>query len=176
MTNRTKTYFKTRLLLLAIFFVFASTIYGQSSGENLKSQAQQMANYFKTENFEPYVKFVYPEVLKMAGGSANMIKLIEQQLSGMKNAQMAIKDVMMGKPTAIISHNNQLQSTIPQSLVITTPDSKITSKYNLIAISTDSGKNWSFIDTSGKDIQTMRRTFPQLSPELLLPAKEVSQN
>lgn len=151
------------------------SLFGQSSRENLEAQAQQMANFFKNENFGPYVNFVHPEVLKMAGGSDRMIELIEQQFSALKDAEMVIQDVVMGKPTPIVSYKNQLQSTIPQSLIITTPDSRITSKYNLIAVSNDSGKSWSFIDTQGKDILTMRKTFPSLSSELILPNKELIQ-
>lgn len=47
--------------------------------------------------------------------------------------------------------------------------------YNLIAISTDKGANWTFIDTSGKDISTMEKTFPYLSSQLELPSKKVTQ-
>lgn len=39
----------------------------------------------------------------------------------------------------------------------------------LIAISTDNGKNWYFVDTPGKDIQTMKKALPNLSGELVIP-------
>jgi hypothetical protein len=175
MTNRTVTYFTIKILLISIFILFSINSHSQNRQENLIYQAKQMANYFKSEDYKSYVKFVSPELIKMVGGAEKMIILIEQQMSSIKNNQMQLEDIILGKPTSIINHSSQLQSSIPQSMIITTSESRITSKYNLIAISNDEGKNWTFLDTSGKDIQTMRKKFPNLSPDILLPAKVVTQ-
>jgi hypothetical protein len=175
MTNRNRTYLVSKFLLISFILLFSINSFSQNSQENLISQAKQMAIYFKSENYNPYVKFVYPEILNLVGGAENMIQIIEQQMNAIKQSQMQVEDVVIGKPTSIINHNGQLQSSIPQSIIIKTPQNRITSKYNLIAISNDGGKNWTFIDTTGKDIQTMIKTFPSLSSEIELPEKVVTQ-
>jgi hypothetical protein len=40
----------------------------------------------------------------------------------------------------------------------------------LIAISPDNGKDWFFIDTAGKKIETIRTMLPGLSKEIIIPA------
>jgi hypothetical protein len=52
------------------------------------------------------------------------------------------------------------------------PEGRIVSKATLIAISNNNGKKWYFVDTAGKDFQTMRKTFPNLNEGLIIPEKE----
>jgi hypothetical protein len=49
------------------------------------------------------------------------------------------------------------------------PGGRIVSQSTLIGISNNGGENWYFIDTSGKDIQTMKRSFSNLSEKLIIP-------
>jgi len=48
----------------------------------------------------------------------------------------------------------------------------IVSEYSLIAISNDGGGHWFFIDTSGKNLETLRQSLPNLSTALIVPERK----
>jgi hypothetical protein len=60
----------------------------------------------------------------------------------------------------------------PQVFEMAHEGKAIVSEYSLIAISNDAGKHWYFIDTSGKDLATLRQSLPNLSTELVVPERK----
>lgn len=142
-----------------------------TSKENLILQANKASSLLLSGNYEEYVKFINTDVMEYIGGYAATLEYTKQSMG--KIIQQNEIDIIIGNPTEIISHNNQLQSTFPQTLVMKNKEGRFITKYNLIAISNDNGKNWTFIDTGGKDIQSMLKDFPKLSSKLILPPKEI---
>ena len=47
-----------------------------------------------------------------------------------------------------------------------------TSQFRDTSISTDNGINWTFIDTSNKDMATLIKALPNISPALIIPAQQ----
>lgn len=78
----------------------------------------------------------------------------------------------LGNPSEIITINNELQCTLPQNIEMKVPNGRLVSQSTLIAISSNGGENWYFIDTSGKDIQAMKRMFSNLSEKLVIPQQD----
>lgn len=74
---------------------------------------------------------------------------------------MAIKTISFGTPSKIVKSAKELQATIPQHTEINTS--------TLIAISTDNGNNWTFLDTLNRDITTIRKLLPNLNPSITIP-------
>jgi len=90
----------------------------------------------------------------------------------MESEGIIILNVTIGEPSKIITYGNELQCILPQTIEMKVPNGRLFSKSTLIVISTDNGKNWFFIDASGRDIQTMNKIFPNLSTELTIPNEE----
>ena len=75
-------------------------------------------------------------------------------------------------PSEYLNKGNELQCSLTQVIVMKTPRGKIESEYTLIGISNDDGKNWTFIDTSGKDKETMLKYFPNLHDDIIIKPKK----
>ncbi|MEX0314298.1 MAG: hypothetical protein AB3N18_08985, partial [Allomuricauda sp.] len=71
-----------------------------------------------------------------------------------------------------LKKGNELQCSLTQIIVMQTPRGKIESEYTLIGISKDNGQNWTFIDTSGKDKETMLKYFPNLHNDIVIKPKK----
>lgn len=170
------------ILFLAVFFFFACNNPQSNSNlkeneklsenENLNRQLVEMKNLFLAENFKAYCHYIYPPIIKMMGSEEKLISALQSALNEMKNDGFETIDIHYSEPSKMIKQGNELQMTITQNLLMKSPQGNVLGKYTLIAISEDEGKNWKFIDTSGKDLETMRSYFPNLSPQLVIKPKE----
>jgi hypothetical protein len=154
------------LLLLSI-----SALSGQSPNENLNGQLEEMKKLFLTEDFRGFSNFTYSKVLDMMGGKEKMIQATTSSMNQMKKEGFQILDLNFKNASAIISHDKELQCSLTQELLMQIPQGKLLATYTLIAISSDEGKNWKFMDTSGKSKETMLKYFPNLSPDIVIKQK-----
>ncbi len=134
-------------------------------------QAEMMGELLVKKDFDSFCKYTYPKIVEMMGGKQKMIEVLENGVKEMQKEGTAFLNVSFGVPSDVITTENELQCTIPQTIEMKVPDGRLVSQSTLVAISTDKGINWYFVDTSGKDIETMKKTLPNLSAELVIPKK-----
>jgi len=139
---------------------------------NLKSSAQKMRQYLVDRNFTEFVKFIPPEISKMAGGQEQLAALTKKSIKDMEAQGMAITDVSVDFPGKLISYKNQLQFVVQENLNIKVKGGHLQARSYLLALSYDKGKTWYFVDTSGKTLAQMQAGIPNLSSQLVIPAKE----
>lgn len=139
--------------------------------KTIKEQAETMGQFLLKKDFSSFSKYTYPAIMEMVGGKHKMIEVLEKGSNEMHSNGMAILSISFGEPSVIITNGNELQSTLPQTIEMKVPNGRLIVTSSLIAISIDMGKNWYFVDTSDKDIQTMKKTLPNLSGKLIIPVK-----
>lgn len=164
-------------ILLLSFFLSACNSETKSDNdlnhsEAIKSQAEKMCQLLLKKDFSAFADFTYPKVIELMGGKEKMVEIMENGSKQMESEGTVFLNVTLGEPSEIVTNGNELQCTVPQTIQMKVPNGKLVSKSTLIAISSDKGKNWFFIDTSGKDIQTMNSILPNISLELVLPVSE----
>jgi hypothetical protein len=158
------------LLLYALHLVACA---GQTvknvHSESVEKQAKLMADALLSRDYTSFAKYTYFRVIEMAGGEQKMIEAMEEGSKDMESRGVAITAVSFGKVSELIVEKDELQCTIQQEIEMRVPDGRLTTHSTLIAISTDNGESWFFIDTPGRDIQAMRDTYPNLSADLIIP-------
>lgn len=133
----------------------------------VKEQAKKMGDFLLKKELKPFIKFTYPTIVEKMGGEERMIMIMEQGNKEMEAQGTIFSSVIFGEPSDIITtEEGELQCTLSQTIEMKVKKGRLVSKSTLIAISIDQGKNWFFIDTSGKDIQTMKKALPNLSNQL----------
>lgn len=160
---------KIWILILIINSTFG---FAQTENKNLNSQLGEMKDYFLAGDYENFVNYTYPKLIEMMGGKSNMVKATEQGMEKMKSNGFSFLDISFKKPSKFLKKDNELQCSFTQVIVMRTPTGKIESEYTLIGISNDNGQNWTFIDTSGKDKETMLKYFPNLHDEIIIEPKK----
>ena len=149
---------KIWILILIINSTFG---FAQTENKNLNSQLGEMKDYFLAGDYENFVNYTYPKLIEMMGGKSNMVKATEQGMEKMKTNGFLFIDISFKNPSKFLKKDYELQCSFTQVIVMRTPNGKIESEYTLIGISNDNGQNWTFIDTSGKDKETMLKYFPK---------------
>lgn len=139
------------------------------AAKNLKQQAEKAGNSMVHGDYKMLAKYTYPPIVKMMGGAENMEAAVQKLMANMKAQGVTFNKVSFGEPSKIMKSGKELQSTIPQHLEMQVKDSKLVNTSTLIAISGDNGANWTFVDTSNKDMATIKKLLPNLSPAISIP-------
>lgn len=162
-----------QFIVIFFFSLFLTACNGQTISTDhskaIKEQAEIMGQSLLKKDFNSFCKYTYPKIIEMVGGKQKMVELMERGAKEMLSEGTDFQNVTFGKPSKIITMDNELQCTLPQTIEMKVPNGKLVTNSTLIAISNDNGKNWYFVDASGKDIKTMKNTLPNLSGELVIP-------
>lgn len=160
----------TKQLFILLFSVFSLHFaYAQSDASNIKSAALEMGKAMTSRNGEIFVKYMHPSTFKLAGGKSNAVKLIDSVFHVFEQLGGKVSRISYGTPSNIVAFKNTLQSVLPQTTYVTSliGDAELSS--NLIAISSDKGKSWTFIDTNMFSMKEIKKEMPDISPELVFP-------
>lgn len=145
-----------------------STFYRKSVVE----QAAMTGNALITKDYSTFVKFIHPSILSLSGGKQKMIAQLQKGIKEMEENGTSFSSVEFGTPDQILHAKGELQCIVTQYLTMKVPNGKLLVKSALIAVSTDKGRQWLFIDTAAGDLKTLQKVVPTLSDKLRIPAKE----
>ena len=164
---------KKNLVLITFFVTTFFYSYSQLNSEiALQEQAAKMGAAFVKGDYKTFASYNYPPLLKAMGGESRMIDAMKESVDELKEKGINFSNITFDKPTKIIKVGKELQSTIAQHTEMLQSSSKITSTSTLVALSTDNGTTWKFVDTSNKDIRIVRKLLPNLSKEIIIPAQQ----
>lgn len=165
-----------RIFSITFILLYLATSFGQIKTINhsvkIKEEAEMMSQFLLKKDYNSFIKFTYPKIIEMMGGKEKMVEKLSKELKKMNDEGFDFLSMTFGNPSEIININKELQCTLPQNIEMKVPGGRLVSESTLIGISNNGGKNWYFIDTSGKDIQTMKRSFSNLSEKLFIPQQD----
>ena len=160
------------ILITGLIVLLAFQSMEQPIQTTIKTQALDMARSLIRNDFNAFSKYIHPAILEMAGGRENLKNNMDSANSAMKQFGVQFKKILIGNPGAVISYQNQLQCVVPENTDMLTPMGEINLETSLIAISTDQGKNWYFIDTNVYKADKLKKVLPGLSPNLVIPPQK----
>jgi hypothetical protein len=170
------TYFKlialTTLLSGIIYFQGYAQIEKSIDTNNLKSQATIMMQAFTKPDYKTFVSFTYPRVVEMMGGVESMIKFLEKSIEQTKAEGFTFQSVNIGSVTKGVVAGNELHALVQQQITLQAKEGIITANSYLLAISKDSGKNWTFVDAANLTREKIEMMFPDYNYELKIPEKQ----
>jgi len=126
---------------------------------NLRMSAERMMKFYADTNYHEYVKYLHPKVLKVAGGTDQIIQLLRTGNAGMRADGFVLSDINMGTPSTIVTTATEMQVIIPQIIEFKTSQGRLITTGYLLGISSDKGKTWRFADTAGKTLEQMKQVF-----------------
>ncbi len=150
------------------FFLVLLLPYAGIGQNNLRADAGKMGKALAEKNYEVYLNYTYPKLLKDMGGREKMKQTIQTQMEDLERQGIKILSVSYGEPSVIIKEKKELQATLPQQITFESTNGKVTAQSTIIAISQDAGAHWYFIDPGERDLETVRITLPNLSKKLIL--------
>ena len=155
------------------FLVLFTFLYQVSFAQNtIKADAEVMGKALVTKDYNAYISYTYPKLMKDMGGRDKMTETIKKQMDDLEKQGIKILSITYGEPSVIIKEKQELQATLPQEMQFQTADGKVKARTTIIAISQDDGKHWYFVDPGERDLETVRISLPNLSRKLVLPPSE----
>jgi hypothetical protein len=158
-----KLYFKLVLLLL-----FPAALFGQNT-VTLKKQADIVAKAMVNGDCVTVLKYTHPKALQFGGGKQKMLQMMNAGMAQIKAQGFSFQSVTVGEPGKFYKAGTEIHCLIPDNIRIKTPNSSIVTHSNLLAISQDGGKNWTFLDLNKGTIASIPKLFPNFNKDLKIP-------
>ena len=157
-------------MFLMLFLLLISCERNSNSEEkkNIETQFRKAQNFLLTENYDKFCDFNHPSAIKKFGGKIKVIETLKSATDEMKKSGIKITDIKYSTPQKFVMNGNELQTSFYYDITIETPNGKMVRRNSSVAISTDKGKNWKFIDTEGKSKDIVIENFPNVSKELII--------
>ncbi|MGV3706355.1 MAG: hypothetical protein ACO1NU_13350 [Arcticibacter sp.] len=134
-------------------------------------QATIVANATKTLDSPTIIKYTHASAIKLAGGTDAMLKFLTSTMGSMTEQGVQIDSVKLGQPGNFFKAGNEIHCLLPQELIMKYgSDKKIITKGYLLAISSDNGLKWTFLNLSEQlNNQTITKLLPNFNQEMVLP-------
>jgi hypothetical protein len=149
----------------------------QSSSEpenfpRLAAQAKEVNDAFGRKDFARVADMTYPRLVEILGGRDRMVSSITKEMKQMEAEGVVFLSSSAGAPTQVIHLEGTIYAVLPTILKVKAQDGIFQSDGSMIAISSDRGANWTFIDAGGKDQKQLKSLLPTAADKLNLPPEK----
>lgn len=161
------------ICFLVVILLITPTAYGQvkEASKNLKQQADKMVAALLNGDYAAFTGYTNPALANAMGGTSKIAAILEKGVKDMQAQGFSFHHITLDEPSKIIKSGAELQATIAEHLEIKMAGGKLVNTSILIAFSSDNGNTWTFIDAADKDMVTLRKVLPNISPAITIPIK-----
>ncbi|RFZ90596.1 hypothetical protein D0C36_16640 [Mucilaginibacter conchicola] len=154
-----------RIFLLLVLPFAASA----QNPDVVKKHAQIVANALLTGDYQTVVANTYPKAVELAGGKTKMLQMISTGLSQMKQQGFAFEKVSIGTPGKFYKAGKEIHCLVPETIIMKMKEGRFQGNSNLLAVSSDQGKSWTFLDLNNGSINAVDQLFPNFNHSLVIP-------
>ena len=136
-----------------------------------RKQAQEMVDALLKNDVETSTRLTNPRIIEFTGGREKMMNLFREGKEQMTARGMTLEQITVGQPSFPVRAGNELFIVVPHTLRLKTPQGVLVDESYYLGVSSNGGRNWTFVDGQGMNDQTVKQFFPNLPAELTLPPK-----
>lgn len=162
----------TLLVAVVLLFLIGQHTYADPETERIRKGAEENSAALAAGNYERVVDLTYPKVVELVGGREKMLELLRRGTEDMKSRGAAILGADISEPKDVATSGTMRFAIVPMNAKVKVPEGILRSKSFLLAVSSDEGKTWTFIDGGGLTQEKLAQLFPDFPSELSLPARE----
>ena len=159
---------------LLIILVLPLQLFAQDTTV-LKRQANILAKAVVKGDYETLINHMYPKAVQSMGGKKFMIDQAKKGFQQLKAQGISFESATVGSPGKFYKAGTEIHCLVPETIMVKTPNGRISAKSNLLAISGDKGKTWTFLDLNSKTISTLPKMFPNFNNNLKIPQPLMSR-
>jgi hypothetical protein len=152
-----------------LFILLPAALKAQPMSSVIKAQAMEMSKAMVAGDVKGFSRFVHPAVVDKAGGPEKMQAMADSMTKVFRQFGGSVSRILVGNPGTVVQYRKTLQATLPQTTFIQTVFADIEAERILIALSTDGGKRWYFLEPELYKSPDMKAALPPLSPALVIP-------
>lgn len=155
-------------LKLLVLFVLPVAALAQSPAV-VKQQATVVANALYKSDYKTIVDHTYPKAVAMGGGKQKMLQMMTTGINQMKTQGYIFEKINIGEPGKFYKAGNEIHCLVPENIIMKTPKGRFAMQSNILCISGDGGKNWSFLDMNQGTIGSVKTLLPNFNSALVIP-------
>jgi len=125
------------------------------------TEGEKMNTAFHTGDYDTFIEYNHPKLIKLSGGKNKMKELISSQT----DLQDVLISIELSMPKELIIKDSSYQCAFIQKQIMNFDGQKYFTLSTLIGISPDKGKQWFFISAT-KPLSKLQNLFPELSDDL----------
>lgn len=132
-------------------------------------------------DFKTVIAHTDPETIKKAGGPDAMLKVVTNMFTQLKKSGMSIRSASVGSPGPILQTGNKRFCAVPETVAMAVPANNMTPKgvytaqSTLLAVSTDKGANWYFVNSGSMTDDALYKLYPEVKGKITLPKQAPPQ-
>jgi hypothetical protein len=143
-----------------------------SLSERVRSEAQKCTKALFEGDFEKFVDYTHPRVVKRVGGKAAMVAMLKGGLAQMERDGTGFLDAVVDESEEPRQVAGWLVAIVPTHVTMKVPGGRLLIESQLLAFSEDQGKTWVFIDLGPITADQFAEAFPELDGKVELPPKK----
>lgn len=136
---------------------------------SLKKQVNMVANALMDGDYNTLVKHIYPRFLQLSGGKEKVLQMLAKGNDQLKAMGGSVQSVSVGSPGKFYKAGNETHCLIPEYTRVKLGNGSIVNRGNLLAITSNKGKKWYFLDLNRNTIALLPKLFPNFNKELIIP-------
>jgi hypothetical protein len=156
------------ILKITLLLVFPAFVFAQDPSV-VKHQADVVAKALLNSDFKTVIAHTYPKAVNIGGGKEKMLQMMSNGINQMKAQGFAFEKITIGQPGKFYKAGSEIHCLVPQQLIMKTSKGRMSANSNLLAVSNDGGKNWSFLDMNQGTINSVKQLFPDFNSNLIIP-------
>jgi hypothetical protein len=160
---------KKPLILLAMLLA-ACGLVASDSTDNLRADAEWMCKAVKDGNADAIVQYTYPGLLEKVGGPDEMRKIIVAGQTDLAQRGLIVQSVLITAVSEPLQAGSELHAVVRTERTIRGKTGRQIIKSYVIAVSSDNGENWTFVDGQKLTPPHVLALFPDFNTDLVLPA------
>ena len=137
----------------------------------IKAEAEKSSRAFMSGDYNRVLDLTYPRIVEMAGGKAKLLAEVEKEMKSIRDQGFKLVSHTVGEPEPSVRAGTKLLAVVPTALKLESAVAFFTQRSFWLAVSTDKGKSWTFIDGSALDKKTLGLVFPEAIGRIKLPAR-----
>lgn len=161
-------------VIMALLCVTALSLKAQDTLA-IGTQAQEYAHALEKANWEAVMDQTFPPLLEKNGGRQKMIAQAKASMQDMQARGFTLKKAELSTPLGVYHSGDYLMSVVPMRLTFDGALGKIYSESSILAVSSDEGNSWKFIDMAQVQMIELTALFPAINPNMKIPVKRIYQ-
>jgi len=161
-----------KTIILSIFFSVCLVIGLQAQNkfsDVILSYAKKSADAQLALNIDEYLNYMHPNIIEMGGGKDLAKQAVQQQLNTYKSMNVDVVSITHGDPGPLVQAGSELHCIVPATTKLAQGDAEFDSVNNWLAISSDDGQSWAFVDMSYYDANSLKIYLPDYNSALVYP-------
>lgn len=148
-----------------------SSTSGPENYPALNARANELSNALEGKDYTKVIDLTYPKVIEYAGGREKLLAAMTNELKTMEAEGVQIISSKPSPPSQFLHDGNGVYAVVPMTSKFKAQDGIFQVEGSLIAVSTDAGQSWTFIDATGKDQSELKKLLPNFEKLKVPPEK-----